>query len=44
MNIDANISMEPTMAEHIIHEGRKVLSASFDYRRTCLQYLEPLEA
>lgn len=43
MNIDANINMDPDLAEDIIREGRKVLSANFDYRRTCLQYLEPVQ-
>jgi len=43
MNIDANINMDPNLAERIIFEGRKVLSANFDYRHTCLQYLEAIQ-
>lgn len=41
--IDETVHMYRGLADQIIHEGRKVLSQSFDYRRTCLQYLEPLE-
>lgn len=42
--VDSIINMNPSYARDYIEEGRKVLSASFDYRRTCLQYLEPIEA